>query len=330
MVSARAIFDRIAHSSIMRLNKTSMDKLFDLMNMGVKFQVLCTPHPAQVHHVSLNHADTLVSMVPGGKEVIELVAGAVTQVERAMREMSMGDMMYMRYTLLNFFQDQRIRVSLFLQENIQLSDGRIRLPRGEAVPPGTEVPGVVRYFDAAGNLSTTERFESKDMSVGTTETVAQLRSGKDRSCSLGTNVYLKHKSRTGGKGDGTASGPPKAAAAGQAAKPSVTAAENAASLTSPAAAKQAAAGIDMLAGMVGGSGADDEFKLDLFGNDDGAFDTEGFSSGSTVQSHAVKLTADPAASSLANIISSLSVDDGPGAPAGAEPTEEEDLLSMIE
>jgi hypothetical protein len=31
--ATRAIFDRLAHSSIMRLNKTSMDKLFDLMSM---------------------------------------------------------------------------------------------------------------------------------------------------------------------------------------------------------------------------------------------------------------------------------------------------------
>ena len=40
--SARAVFDKIAHSSIMRLNKTSMDKLYDLMTMGIKHQVAST------------------------------------------------------------------------------------------------------------------------------------------------------------------------------------------------------------------------------------------------------------------------------------------------
>lgn len=35
----RAVFDRLAHSSIMRLNTNSMDKLFDLMTMAVKYQV---------------------------------------------------------------------------------------------------------------------------------------------------------------------------------------------------------------------------------------------------------------------------------------------------
>ena len=36
MHSTRQIFDRLAHSSIMRLNESSMDKLFDLMTMGFK------------------------------------------------------------------------------------------------------------------------------------------------------------------------------------------------------------------------------------------------------------------------------------------------------
>ena len=36
----RAVFDRLAHSSIMRLNANSMDKLFDLMTMAVKYQVI--------------------------------------------------------------------------------------------------------------------------------------------------------------------------------------------------------------------------------------------------------------------------------------------------
>ena len=36
----RAMFDKLAHASIMRLNATSMDKLYDLMIMAVKYQVL--------------------------------------------------------------------------------------------------------------------------------------------------------------------------------------------------------------------------------------------------------------------------------------------------
>lgn len=36
MVSTKQIFEKLAHSSIMKLNATSMQKLFDLMLMGFK------------------------------------------------------------------------------------------------------------------------------------------------------------------------------------------------------------------------------------------------------------------------------------------------------
>ena len=35
----RIVFDRLAHASIMRLNAASMDKLYDLMTMALKYQV---------------------------------------------------------------------------------------------------------------------------------------------------------------------------------------------------------------------------------------------------------------------------------------------------
>ena len=35
----KTMFDKLAHASIMRLNSNSMDKLYDLMTMAVKYQV---------------------------------------------------------------------------------------------------------------------------------------------------------------------------------------------------------------------------------------------------------------------------------------------------
>ena len=55
MHSVRQIFDRLAHSSIMRLNESSMDKLFDLMTMGFKYQMLACSYPQELLHVTLNH-----------------------------------------------------------------------------------------------------------------------------------------------------------------------------------------------------------------------------------------------------------------------------------
>ena len=55
MHSTRQIFDRLAHSSIMRLNESSMDKLFDLMTMGFKYQMLACSYPQELLHVTINH-----------------------------------------------------------------------------------------------------------------------------------------------------------------------------------------------------------------------------------------------------------------------------------
>jgi len=53
----RALFDKLAHVSIMRLNTTSMDKLYDLMIMAVKFQIQNCVSPKDILVVIMNHFD---------------------------------------------------------------------------------------------------------------------------------------------------------------------------------------------------------------------------------------------------------------------------------
>ena len=47
MTSARQIFEKLAHSFIMKLDATSMNKLFDLMLMGMKYQIFSTTTPTR-------------------------------------------------------------------------------------------------------------------------------------------------------------------------------------------------------------------------------------------------------------------------------------------
>ena len=77
MHSTRQIFDRLAHSSIMRLNESSMDKLFDLMTMGFKYQLLACSYPEELLHVTLNHLAQLRSKVADAKVVVDLVDEAL-------------------------------------------------------------------------------------------------------------------------------------------------------------------------------------------------------------------------------------------------------------
>jgi len=59
--AVRQIFDKLAHSSIMRLNSTSMSKLFDLMLMSLKLQILKTKFPEEIIQITMNHFKELIT-----------------------------------------------------------------------------------------------------------------------------------------------------------------------------------------------------------------------------------------------------------------------------
>jgi len=55
MTSTKQIFEKLAHSSIIKLNATSMGKLFDLMLMGLKYQIFSVSSPDEIYHVTMTH-----------------------------------------------------------------------------------------------------------------------------------------------------------------------------------------------------------------------------------------------------------------------------------
>jgi len=59
----RATLESVALSSIMKLDKSSMDKLFDLMIMMVKYQLRAATGPREVILITLNHIDAMRDMV---------------------------------------------------------------------------------------------------------------------------------------------------------------------------------------------------------------------------------------------------------------------------
>ena len=65
MTSTRQIFEKLAHSSIMKLNATSMGKLFDLMLMGIKYQVLSCTSPEEIYHLTIKHLQSIADLIKG-------------------------------------------------------------------------------------------------------------------------------------------------------------------------------------------------------------------------------------------------------------------------
>lgn len=59
----RTTLESVVLSSIMKLDRSSMDKLFDLMIMMVKYQLTATTGPREVILTILNHVDAIRDMV---------------------------------------------------------------------------------------------------------------------------------------------------------------------------------------------------------------------------------------------------------------------------
>mmetsp|Transcript_41609 Transcript_41609/g.114707 ORF Transcript_41609/g.114707 Transcript_41609/m.114707 type:complete len:390 (+) Transcript_41609:97-1266(+) len=147
MKSTRQIFDRLAHSSIMRLNESSMDKLFDLMAMGFKYQIMSCSVPREIVDVTMNHLTALKRLVGGNQQLLDLLDECVRQMTASYENMTTAGYMSMRQCLCTFFQDRKVKVSLFLHDHTQNHDGSIVVPSSGILPPDVLPPGTVRYFE---------------------------------------------------------------------------------------------------------------------------------------------------------------------------------------
>ncbi|XP_052493780.1 protein OSCP1 isoform X1 [Budorcas taxicolor] len=184
----RTVYDRLAHASIMRLNQASMDKLYDLMTMAFKYQVLLCPRPKDVLLVTLNHLDAIKGLIQDSPTILHQVDETFRQLTDIYGDLSAGEFQLIRQTLLIFFQDLHIRVSIFLKDKVQNSNGRFVLPVSGPVPWGTEVPGLIRTFNNKGKEVKKTEFKHGGSYV------AALKEGSlelygDRVLKLGTNMY---------------------------------------------------------------------------------------------------------------------------------------------
>mmetsp|Transcript_5857 Transcript_5857/g.14998 ORF Transcript_5857/g.14998 Transcript_5857/m.14998 type:complete len:343 (+) Transcript_5857:3-1031(+) len=188
VTSVRQIFDRLAHSSIMRLNEASMDKLFDLMLMGFKYQLLSCTHPKELLLVTQNHLSELAAKV-GDSAVAQMVTDVSDKVAKTYGALGAGEWGRLRRALCSFFQDRKVKVSLFLQDGIQRADGTIAVNPTGPMPPGIAVPGTIETFAAATGASKgSSSFEHPlGASLQPPDTA--------RVCELGFNLYDKDRTQ---------------------------------------------------------------------------------------------------------------------------------------
>ncbi|XP_051991414.1 protein OSCP1-like [Xyrauchen texanus] len=184
----RTVLTRVAHASIMRLNPASMDKLYDLMTMAFKYQIIRCPRPRDLLLITFNHTDTIKELVRDNPSLVNQINEAQRQLIEEYIPLSDGEFQLIRHTLLFRFQDMQIRISIFLKENIQNLNGHFVLPTSGPVPHGFEVPGLIRWFNAKCHEVRRTGFSSGGSYSGALREGSFDLSG-DRVTHLGTNMY---------------------------------------------------------------------------------------------------------------------------------------------
>lgn len=186
--STKKIFERLAHSSIMRLNESSMNKLYDLMSMGFKHQIMSCASPDMLLRVTLNHLETLEDL-SGSKVTTPLLDAARNQVTQLYGSLNMGDFQLLRQQLFRFFQDRRVKVSIFLQENNQNGDGTFKIRPEGMMATGADIPGTVREFDANGRESNRLRLDLPSATDVEESNVSNPIDVTTDICPFGENIY---------------------------------------------------------------------------------------------------------------------------------------------
>lgn len=156
--AVKQIFTKLAHSSLMRLNTSSMDKLFDLMVMGLKHQLMNASSPWDIVHTTFIHVYCLRNLITESGEQSDVKAQealkSISCVESKLQQLYCaggpcsfpGAMMSVKCTLHHFLQGKKIKASLFLQKGQQSSDGHFNLSNAGVLPFGTECPGTVKVY----------------------------------------------------------------------------------------------------------------------------------------------------------------------------------------
>jgi hypothetical protein len=193
--STRQVFDKLAHSSIMRLNKSSMDKLFDLIFMGFKYQILGCSSPVQYLHLTFLHLESVKHLCVS-PEVDFLLNNCVSKLMESYAPFSNAQWLDVKIELFNFLQGKKVKVSLFLQREMQNPNGDLIIPRSPSLPFGTAIPGKVTYYvgSSAPQIDMLPLpFPDNPTDYCVSSTIL------DTSSKLGKNLYLGDESDDGGE-----------------------------------------------------------------------------------------------------------------------------------
>lgn len=188
--ATKHLFTKLAHSSVMKLNENSMSKLFDLMVMGVKFQIISTTIPEELYHLTMKHLEELYKLVSGS-----VAETYLDDCKTAFVSMCKGftayDFTMIKQNLLAFFQDRHVKVSLFIQEKIQSLDGTLNIFYTGIGPIFSKKPGTVVYYNKGKVRDTDELSILSSENYESNTFTKRMQGATDEH--LGMNMYAENR-----------------------------------------------------------------------------------------------------------------------------------------
>ncbi|XP_033330835.1 organic solute carrier partner 1 [Megalopta genalis] len=126
MTALRSTLEAVVLSSIVKLDASSMDKLFDLMIMMVKYQLTAATGPKEVILLTLNHTDAMRDMVshPTAQRCLGMLHQMVIDIYE---DLTCDEVWNIRHNCLKELETYCVRVSLLLRFGLQNDDGSFNI-----------------------------------------------------------------------------------------------------------------------------------------------------------------------------------------------------------
>ncbi|KAK0089574.1 hypothetical protein PV326_004439 [Microctonus aethiopoides] len=122
----RSTMENIALSSIMKLDNDSMNKLFDLMTMMVKYQLTAATGPREIILITLNHIDSFREIISttNAHQCVTLIHEMIINFYS---KFTYNEIWQSRNDCLNELSSINVRVSILLKLGIQNEDTTFNL-----------------------------------------------------------------------------------------------------------------------------------------------------------------------------------------------------------
>ncbi|KEG14797.1 organic solute carrier partner 1 [Trypanosoma grayi] len=195
--ATKETFRSLSKTSVMGLSTVSMNKLFDLMTMGVKYQVFTLRHPMELVEFTWTHLEEVQRLLPPETQVH--LRPLFARLDALCSSLTPGHLAEIRKEILNFFIGRNTLVSVLLEEGLQAPTRSFYLPDDKYLPPlaAYEAPGSIRFYNKSGEVSNTVTFEHRDAALRHPPTIpVGMWNPKDRASRMtksGLNLYALHR-----------------------------------------------------------------------------------------------------------------------------------------